>query len=70
MDSKEITEVVFVEVKTGKSTLNPVEKKLRDAIKEKRVDWREYRTPEETASIPQTITVDVDPVSSTVPPTS
>ena len=46
MDEKEITEVVFVEVKTGTSALSPVERKLRDAIKDKKVDWREYRVPE------------------------
>jgi len=46
MDEKEITEVVFVEVKTGTSSLSPTERKLRDTIKDKKVDWREYRVPE------------------------
>jgi predicted Holliday junction resolvase-like endonuclease len=47
MDEKNIREVVFVEVKTGKSALSLVERKLRDAIRDKRVEWREYRIPDE-----------------------
>ncbi len=56
MDDKEITEVVFVEVKTGTSSLSPTERKLRDAIKDKNVDWREYRIPEGTANPPPSTT--------------
>ena len=48
LDDKEITEVVFVEVKTGESSLSSTERKLRDAIRNKKVDWREYRVPRET----------------------
>jgi len=44
MDEQDITEVVFLEVKTGTSSLNPIERKLRNAIKDKKVEWREYRT--------------------------
>lgn len=47
MDEKNISDVVFVEVKTGKSALSLVERKLRDAIRDKRVEWREYRISEE-----------------------
>lgn len=43
LDEKKIDEVVFVEVKTGKSQLNSVERSLKDAIKNKRVRWVEYR---------------------------
>ena len=43
MDEKNISEVVFVEVKSGKSALTFVERTLRDAIRDKRVEWREYR---------------------------
>lgn len=46
MDEKDISEVVFVEVKSGKSQLSSVERKLRDAIKAKKVRWEEYRIPE------------------------
>lgn len=47
MDEKNITEVIFVEVKSGKSRTNPVEKTLRDVILNKKVRWAEYRVPEE-----------------------
>jgi predicted Holliday junction resolvase-like endonuclease len=43
--SGEISEVVFVEVKTGTSSLSKVERSLRDAVKEGRVRWEEYRPP-------------------------
>ena len=46
-DEKNIEEVVFVEVKSGKSQLNKVEKSLKEAIKNKKVKWEEYRIPEE-----------------------
>ena len=45
MDQKDIRNVVFVEVKSGKSRLSPQERKLRDAIENKRVSWHEYRVP-------------------------
>jgi hypothetical protein len=47
MDEKEIGEIVFVEVKSGKSTLNPQEKALKNTIDKKKVRWEEYRIPEE-----------------------
>ena len=47
MDEKEIKEVVFVEVKSGNSTLSTVERQLRDVIKAGKVKWVEYRIPEE-----------------------
>ncbi len=43
MDEKKIDEVIFVEVKTGKSNLNSVERSLRNAIENKNVKWDEYR---------------------------
>ena len=43
MDDKNIDEVVFVEVKTGKSQLSDVEKTLKSAIENKKVSWCEYR---------------------------
>ena len=45
MDSKEIQEVVFVEIKSGDATLSSQERKLRDCIKEKKISWEEYRIP-------------------------
>ena len=46
-DSKNIDEVVFVEVKSGKSKINSHEKNLKNAIEKKRVRWEEYRIPED-----------------------
>ncbi|MEX0920813.1 MAG: Holliday junction resolvase-like protein [Candidatus Pacearchaeota archaeon] len=45
MDDKEISEVVFVEVKSSGSRLSFSEKKLKDAVKNKRIRWEEYRIP-------------------------
>lgn len=47
MDEKDINEVVFLEVKSGKSKLSSQERKLKEAIQKKRVKWQEYRIPEE-----------------------
>ena len=46
LDDKDISEIIFVEVKSGKSNLNKNERSLRDAIKNKRVHWEEYRVPD------------------------
>ena len=46
MDEKKIEEVIFVEVKTGKSQLSSVEKTLKEAIENKKVRWKEYRLDE------------------------
>ncbi len=43
LDEKHIQKVVFVEVKTGKSSLSSQEKHLKDAILDKRVEWFEWR---------------------------
>ena len=43
MNEKDISEVVFVEVKSGKSKVSSSEKKLKDAIDGGRVRWEEYR---------------------------
>ncbi|MBR9679061.1 MAG: hypothetical protein GON13_02230 [Nanoarchaeota archaeon] len=45
-DKKSIDEVVFVEVKSGKSQLSSQEKKLKEVIKNKKVSWVEYRVPD------------------------
>src|SRR5437588_13116461 len=50
MDEKNITDIVFLEVKTGQSALSPIERKLRDAIRDKKVEWREYRISEKMIS--------------------
>ena len=43
LDGGSPEEVVFVEMKTGKAQLSPVERRLRDVILEKKVAWAEYR---------------------------
>ncbi len=51
MNEKEISEVVFIEVKSGKAKLNSQEKKLKEAIEKKKVRWEEYRVPENLTDI-------------------
>lgn len=43
LEKGEVEEIVFIEVKTGRSTLSPVEKSIREAIVRGRVRWVEYR---------------------------
>ena len=45
LDEKSVEEVIFVEVKSGKASLNPAEKTLKAAIEAKKVSWGEYRIP-------------------------
>ena len=47
LDDKHIEEVIFVEVKSGKSKLSQHEKRLKEVIDAKKVKWVEYRIPEE-----------------------
>ena len=42
MDEKKIDKVVFVEVKTGQGKLNNVEKSLKEAVQNKKVEWYDY----------------------------
>ena len=51
MDDQNIAEVVFVEIKSGNSQLNAIQRKVRDAINEKRVRWYEYRVEDVTTQI-------------------
>ena len=46
-----VDEVLFVEVKTGNSTLSKVERSVRDAVEKKNVRYAEYRIPAVTAHI-------------------
>jgi len=50
MDDKEIKDVVFLEVKSGKSALSTPERRLRDAVKNKKVRWELYQIPEDLTS--------------------
>ncbi len=47
MDEGDLTEIVFVEVKSGKAkNLSRVERQLRDAVSSGRVKWVKYDVPE------------------------
>ena len=50
MDHQNIEEVIFVEVKSGKSHLSTSERRLREAIQKKKVRWAEYAVPQEKKS--------------------
>ena len=52
MDAQHIEEVIFVEVKSGSARLNHNEHSLKDAIKNKRVRWHEYRVPARLTHVP------------------
>jgi predicted Holliday junction resolvase-like endonuclease len=43
--SGEVSEILFIEVKSGESKLSSVERSLRDAVREGRVRYVEYRVP-------------------------
>jgi predicted Holliday junction resolvase-like endonuclease len=47
LDDKNVEEIVFIEVKSGKSKLSVVEKSLKEAIEKKKVRWEGYRIPED-----------------------
>src|SRR2546425_11913822 len=42
----ECDEVVFLEIKSGKGGLSTVQRRIRDAVQEGRVQWKEYRAGE------------------------
>jgi predicted Holliday junction resolvase-like endonuclease len=43
LDEGEVRRIVFIEVKTGGATLTTRERRVRDAIRAGRVEWRELR---------------------------
>ncbi len=47
LDNKDVKEIVFVEVKSGNSKLNSVERQIKKAIENNKVIWKEYRIPED-----------------------
>ena len=42
MSDNDVREIVFVEVKTGSSSLTTRERRVRDAVQEKRVSWKMF----------------------------
>lgn len=47
LDEKDVSEIIFVEVKSGKSSLSKPERSLKKAVQDKKVSWKEYRIPED-----------------------
>lgn len=47
MDTNDLKEIVFLEVKSGKSQTNRHQKQVKKAIEEKKVSWDLYRVSEE-----------------------
>ena len=45
LDEKSVQEIVFIEIKTGKSQVNTNEKSIREAVLSGRVRWEQYRLP-------------------------
>jgi len=43
LDDGELQRIVFVEIKTGDAALSTRERRIRDAIRRGRVEWRELR---------------------------
>jgi len=46
LDEKKVEKVVFVEVKSGKSSLSKTERSLQDAVQKGRVSYETYKVPE------------------------
>lgn len=46
LDKKKIEEIIFLEIKSGKSTLTKNEKDIREAVKNKKVRFEEYKIDE------------------------
>ena len=46
MDGEGEIEIKFIEVKSGKSKLNKNQRRIRDAVKSKRIDWIEIQIKE------------------------
>lgn len=47
LDNNFVNEIVFLEVKSGKSKLSKREKSIKQAIDEKRIRWEKYDVPED-----------------------
>ncbi len=51
MDNDLIDEIVFLEIKSGKSALTAREKQLKRLVEEGKVSWKEYRMKEDITTI-------------------
>ena len=43
LDEQHVEEVIFLDIKTGKASLNKTQRSIKKAIDEKRVSFKEYR---------------------------
>jgi predicted Holliday junction resolvase-like endonuclease len=43
LDDKEVTEIIFIDIKTGSSRLNQTQKSIKEAIRNKKISFIEYR---------------------------
>jgi predicted Holliday junction resolvase-like endonuclease len=50
LNGETVAQVVFVEIKSGSSSLSGRERQVRDAVKSGRVRWEELRVPSELAT--------------------
>jgi predicted Holliday junction resolvase-like endonuclease len=50
-DSAGEVEIVFIEVKTGRSALSARERKVKKAVEQKRISWRVFNPDDHKASI-------------------
>jgi predicted Holliday junction resolvase-like endonuclease len=46
MDNNDINEIIFLEVKSGKSQLNEHQRQVKRVVEEKKLKWEQYRVPE------------------------
>lgn len=46
MDNNQINEIVFLEIKSGKSQLSPREQQIKELVQKKKISWSMYRAPE------------------------
>lgn len=46
LSSGEVDEIVFLEVKSGRSGLNQAQRRVREAVEAGAIRWEVYRTPE------------------------
>lgn len=51
MDNDQIEELIFLEIKSGKSVLTAREKQLKRLVEEGKVSWKEYRMKEDITTI-------------------
>jgi Holliday junction resolvase-like endonuclease len=67
MDEEHIDDVVFVEIKSGRSQLSQNERSLRDAINNKRVRWHEHHIDQAISALPALATSKANTIDAAAP---